>query len=125
MTNSTTAFSNPYTNELVTSLIQAWVYIRVGSEDRESFSVLGQYGMFDVDIDFRKTLFISTYIPSVYGSVAVQMLLWGCRSRRKGYVGTDIFWIALTDFDVEKFKTVSALPPCAFLPTDPVGRQLQ
>ncbi len=107
------SLSYPYKNELVNSFIKAWVYIRAGDEDMRSLSVLGQCGVFGVDIDFRKYLHISTHYISASGSFPIPALLWGYTCRYMVYGGTEIVWITLADFDVEKFKAVSA-SPCKF-----------
>ncbi len=113
VTDSASSLSYPYTNELVNSVIKANVYIRVGHEDGESFSALGVYGVFDVDIDFSKWLHIVAYLYSVPGSPPGQAQIWGCRCRFKNYMGTLIHWISLADFDVDEFHLVSA-SPCKF-----------
>ncbi len=104
--DSASSLSYPYTNELVNSVIKAIVYDSVGDEDSDSFSALGAYGVFDVDIDFRKCLYIDTYLSGT-GPIPTQDRLWGCRSRHKLYVGVWIYWISLADFDVNEFKSVS------------------
>ncbi len=117
VTDSASSLSYTYTNELVNSFIKDVFYARAGDEDYESFSVLGRHGVFGVGIDFRKRLHISTRMRSGSGSFSLQSRLWGCRCRYRSYVGTNIFWITLADFDVDKFKTVGA-SPCTFPPTD-------
>lgn len=62
VTDSATSLSCSYANELVNSVIKAWVYVCVGSEDFESFSAFRKYGVFDVEVDFRKRLHIATYL---------------------------------------------------------------
>lgn len=111
--DSASSLSYPYTNELVNSVIKANVYIRVGYEDMDSFSALGQYGVFDVDIDFHKWLHIFTSFYSAPGSLPGQSQIWGCRCRYEYYVGTEINWISLADFDIDEFKMVSD-SPCKF-----------
>ncbi len=111
--DSASSLSYPYTNELVNSVIKARVYIRAGIEDGGSFSVLGANGVFDVDVDFRKRLHIVTRLFSTPGSPPRRSQSWGCRCRFTCYVGTDITWISLADFDVNEFKMVSA-SPCKF-----------
>ncbi len=106
--DSTSSLSYPYRNELVNSVIKDIIYIRAGAEDGDNFSVLGANGVFSVDLDFRKYLHIVTHFNSTPGSVASHGWLWGCRRRLKTYVGTDITWISLADFDVDEFKLVSA-----------------
>ncbi len=113
MADSASYLSYPYTNELVNSVIKAFVYIRVGTEDRESFSALGAYGVFDVDVDFHKWLHIAAYLASWPGSLPGQGQIWGCRYRFKLYMGTWIHWISLADFDVDEFHLVST-SPCKF-----------
>ncbi len=102
--DSASSLSCPYTNELVNSVIKAWVYISVGDEDSDSFSALGAYGVFDADIDFRKCLHIDTHLDSGTGSPPFQGRIWGCRCRCKSYTGTFITWISLADFVVDEFK---------------------
>ncbi len=111
--NSASSLSYPYTNELVNSIIKATVYLSVGDEDFDSFSTLGAYGVFDIDLDFRKCLLLDTHFLSKTGSVPSQGRVWGCRRRFRYYVGTSIFWIRLADFDVNEFKSVSD-SPCKF-----------
>ncbi len=111
--DSASSLSYPYTNELVNSVIKAWVYIYAGDEDAESFSVFGRYGEFQVDVDFRKRLHIDTYLISGTGSLPDQYHFWGCRCRAKNYMGTEINWISLAGFNVDGFKLVSD-SPCQF-----------
>ncbi len=113
MTDSVSSLSYPYTNELVNSFIKDRVYTRAGDEDPESFSVLGRYGAFGVDFDFRKSLHVATRLTRASGSHPFQSIVWGCRCRCKVDVGTRIYWITLADFDVDKFKMVGA-SPCKF-----------
>ncbi len=80
----------------------------VGDEDVKGFSVLGTFGVFNVDLDFRKRLLIVTHLYSLLGMPPFHTWLWGCRCRSKRYVGTSIYWISLTEFDVNKFKLVNA-----------------
>ncbi len=113
MTNSASSLSYPYTNELVNSHIKAQVYIHAGAEDVTSFSVLGRYGVFGVDIDFRKSLCIGTHLLGAFGSFTFQNHLWDCRCRLIVYVGTLIYRITLADFNVDKFK-VASVSLCKF-----------
>lgn len=107
--DSASSLSCPYTNELVNSIIKARVYVSVGTEDVNSFSALGAYGMFNVDVDFRKRLHIDTYIYSAAtGSHPFHFLFWGVRGCFKLYVGTEIRWFSLVEFNVDEFKLVSA-----------------
>ncbi len=108
--DSASSLSYPYTNELINSVIKAWVYIYAGDEDPESFSAFGRYGVFDVGVDFRKRLHTVTHLYSETRSLPGQGQVWGCRCRRKDYVGTRICWISLADFNVNEFKMVSASP---------------
>ncbi len=109
VTDSAASLSYPHANELVNSFIKAWVYACVGDEDRDRFSALGAFGVFDVDIDFRKCMHIATYLYSGTGSLPSPSWFWGCRCRFKYYAGTSINWISLADFDVNEFKMVSPL----------------
>ncbi len=108
VTDSASCLSYPYTNEMVNSYIKAYVYTNAGNESWESFSAFGRYGVFDVDIDFRKRLHIIMHFFGGTGSLTAQGHIWGCRRRSKSYMGTQIFWISLADFDVNGFKLVSA-----------------
>ncbi len=110
-TDSASFLSYPYTNEFVNSFIKAWVYANVGDEDDGSFSALGRYGLFDVNVDFRKCLHIITHLDGGTGSLPAQGRIWGCRDRFRSYVGTSIYWISLAHIDVHEFKLVST-PPC-------------
>ncbi len=114
VTDSASSLSYPYTNELVNSVLKTWVYAPAGNEDIESFSAFGRYGVFDVDLDFRKRLHMTTHLYSAPGSLPIQDQVWGCRCRFKPYVGGDIRWILLADFNVDEFKLVRA-SPCQFL----------
>ncbi len=105
---SASSLSYPYTNELVNSFIKACVYAYVGDEDLKNFSAFGRYGVFDVDVDFCKRLHIITLLNSAPGSLSYQYRIWGCRSRYKCYVGTEFECISLADFNIDKFKLVSA-----------------
>ncbi len=107
MTDSASSLSYPYMNELVNSFIKAAVYAGVGAEDEESFTALGSFRVFDIDIDFRKRLYLSTHIFCFVNTLRSDPL-WGCGSRFKYYLGTEIAWIALDDFDINEFKSVSA-----------------
>ncbi len=101
VTDSALSLSYPYTNELINSLIKALIYICVGGEHAQSFSALGVFRVFDVDIDFHKWLYIVTSLYSVYDPRPdSDGWIWGCRSRFKYYMGTDIRWILLTDFNI-------------------------
>ncbi len=108
--DSASSLSYPYTNELVNSFIKARVYTDAGDEDTESFSAFGRYGAFDVDIDFRKHLHITTHLNSGLGLLPFQYWVWGCRCRDMDYVGTEIRRILLADFNVDEFKLVNASP---------------
>ncbi len=111
VTDSASSLSYPYANELVNSAIKAWVYTYAGDEDRENFSALGAFGVFYINTDFRKRLRIVThfYVAGT-GPLPVRNQVWGCRCRDKWYVRASITWISLADFDVNKFKLVSASP---------------
>ncbi len=106
--DSASSLSYPYTNELVNSVIKASVYIHAGHEDWESFTAFGRYGVFDVDIDFRKYLHLLTHLFSGTGSYPAQSRIWGCRRNYNSYVGTEISWIFLAGFNVDQFKSVCA-----------------
>ncbi len=66
--------------------------------------------MFDVRVDFRKCLHITTHLYSETRSLPGQGQVWGCRYRIKSYVGTEIGLISLADFNVDDFKLVCFLP---------------
>ncbi len=108
--DSASSLSYPYTKELINSVIKAWVYAYAGYEDIESFSAFGRYGVFDVDVDFRKRLHIITHLNSRTGSLPRQHRIWGCRYRVTSYARTEIALISLADFNVDGFKLVSFLP---------------
>ncbi len=109
VTDSASTLSCPHTNELANSVIKDYVYFRVGSEDREKFSALGSFGVFDVDVDFRKRLYIATRLYGAPGSRSGRHQIWGCKCRYRHYVGSDIHWFPLANFNVSEFKSVSAL----------------
>ncbi len=87
VTNSASSLSYPCANESLNKVIKALVYIRAGDEDEYNFSVHGAYGVFDVNINFRKWLHLASYFNSAFSSV-FSGLYWGCRCRSKYYVGT-------------------------------------
>ncbi len=117
MTDSASSLSYPHTNELVNLSIKDWVYASAGREDSQSFLVLGRYGAFGVDFDFRKSLHTVTRVTRAFRSRPTPDMIWGFVGKHQVYVGTSINWVNLAKLDVEKFKTVGA-SPCKFSPTD-------
>lgn len=119
MLDSASSLSYPYTNELVNSLIKAWVYYEAGNEHSENFSQPGSEGRGPpgAERDYRKHLQVFTYlgrvIPAEPNSVTTR-LLWGCECRTKSFPGTYIAWISGNDFSkfsVNEFKRVRASSP--------------
>ncbi len=110
VTDSVSSLSCPHTDESINSLIKDLIYIRIGDEDQESFSTLGGYVVSYVDIDSRKCLHLATKLSNDPGALPFRDRLWGCRCRVQSYVGTEIYWISLADFDVDAFKLVSDSP---------------
>jgi len=105
--DSAASLSYPYTNELINSLLKAYVYVEVGGEDPAGFPVLRESRRSDADCDFRKRMYIWSTWPGpvrTFGS-----WLWGCYSHMKGVPGAEIGYISpsgFPKFDIIRFKAM-------------------
>ncbi len=104
--DSAASLSYPSSNEVVNSLVKAYVYFHTGAEDSQSFSVDGQARKLDADCDFRKRLHIVAHLVDSRPSSGLR---WGCRCRFKWVHGTSISWVPREEFpkfNVMEFKLV-------------------
>lgn len=100
--DSTSNLPYPYTNELISSLIEARIYS----------IIYGQGRPFRADFDFRKQLYIviSTYRSFHANKDVFQVTLYQCVCFRKCVHSTVLCWLQpgkFANFDIAAFKKVS------------------
>ncbi len=108
--NSAASLSYPYTNELVNSFLKAYIYVKVGEENKRSFFVSREPGSLSAKCDFRKRLHTHTHLSR--SDFLFQHMLWGCVSEARFFPGTVLECIPGSEFhkfDLVEFKSVSLL----------------
>jgi len=109
--DSASSLSSPYTNELVNSLIKAFVYKHVacGFSRRPYYPIENKD---EIDCDHRKNLHVATSISRTLNlnpDVVFCTIFRSCRCYAKAILGTRIMWLRGSEFrkfDIAKFKQV-------------------
>jgi hypothetical protein len=108
---SASSLSHPYTNELVNSLIKAWVYHYVTRGfSKHPYDPLENRD--EVDCDHRKNLYVATSVSRTLNlnpDAPFRRTFWSYQCYAKATIGTRITWLRGSEFrkfDIAEFKQV-------------------
>lgn len=110
--DSASSLSYPYENELVNSLIKAWVYRFVASQFTRKLYDRDE-GKQEIECDHRKNLYVvATIWIALNPNPNVPFTTWlsNCRCHSRSLPGTRITWLRggeFRKFDITRFKQVS------------------